>query len=115
MSNNECVLINRLSEKFTFSGADHDITDNVSWSISIRAVIIVNIWDSNLSGKLKENKIIFYAFQMVYQILSYLSVEGNEPPSEVVPHPDTTKEAPSGMDIADDGKVTGAALKKRKA
>jgi hypothetical protein len=50
---------------------------------------------------------------MVYQILSYLSVEGNEPPSEVVPHPDTTKEAPSGMDIADDGKVTGAALKKR--
>ena len=51
---------------------------------------------------------------MVYQILSYLSVEGNEPPSEVVPHPDTTKEAPSGMDIADDGKVTGAALKKGK-
>ena len=49
---------------------------------------------------------------MVYlKILSYLSVEGNEPPSEVVPHPDTTKEAPSGMDIADDGKVTGAALK----
>ena len=51
---------------------------------------------------------------MVYQILSYMRLEGNEPPSEVVPHPDTTKEAPSGMDIADDGKVTGAALKKGK-
>ena len=50
---------------------------------------------------------------MVYQILSYMRLEGNEPPSEVVPHPDTTKEAPSGMSIADDGKSTGAALKKK--
>ena len=50
---------------------------------------------------------------MVYQILSYMRLEGNEPPSEVVPHPDTTKEAPSGIDIADDGKSTGADLKKK--
>ena len=45
---------------------------------------------------------------MVYQILSYMRLEGNEPPSEVVPHPDTTNIAPSGIDIAEDGKVTGA-------
>ena len=51
---------------------------------------------------------------MVYQILSYMRLEGNEPPSEVVPHPDTTKEAPSGISIADDGKSTGAALKKKR-
>ena len=42
-----------------------------------------------------------------------MRLEGNEPPSEVVPHPDTTKEAPSGMSIADDGKSTGADLKKK--
>ena len=40
-------------------------------------------------------------------------MEGKDPPSEVVPHPETTKLAPSGTEIADDGKGTGLALKKR--
>ena len=39
---------------------------------------------------------------------TYLSLEDIEPLSVVVPHPDTTNVAPSGMDIAEDGKVTGA-------
>ena len=39
---------------------------------------------------------------------TYLSLEDIEPLSVVVPHPDTTNIAPSGMDIAEDGKVTGA-------
>ena len=41
-------------------------------------------------------------------IYAYLSLEDIEPLSVVVPHPDTTNKAPSGMDIAEDGKVTGA-------
>ena len=39
---------------------------------------------------------------------TYLSLEDIEPLSVVVPHPDTTNIAPSGIDIAEDGKVTGA-------
>ena len=37
----------------------------------------------------------------------------NGPLSEVVPHPETTNIAPSGMDIAEDGKETGEALKQK--
>ena len=37
----------------------------------------------------------------------------NGPLSEVVPHPDTTNIAPSGMDIAEDGKEAGEALKQK--
>ena len=49
---------------------------------------------------------------MMYQIISYLSVEGNEPPSDVVPHPETTNMAPSGIGkLGLFGKATGAALK----
>ena len=48
----------------------------------------------------------------MYQIILYLSVEGNEPPSDVVPHPDTTNMAPSGIGkLGLFGKATGAALK----
>ena len=43
----------------------------------------------------------------------YLSVSDNGPLSEVVPHPETTNIAPSGMDIAEDGKETGEALKQK--
>ena len=51
---------------------------------------------------------------MYLQIISYLSVEGNEPPSDVVPHPDTTNMAPSGIGkLGLFGKATGAALKKK--
>ena len=52
---------------------------------------------------------------MMYQIIPYLSVEGNEPPSDVVPHPETTNVAPSGIGkLGLFGKATGAALKKKK-
>ena len=44
---------------------------------------------------------------------TYLSVSDNGPLSEVVPHPETTNIAPSGMDIAEDGKETGEALKQK--
>ena len=46
--------------------------------------------------------------QTLFIICTYLSLEDIEPLSVVVPHPDTTNIAPSGMDIAEDGKVTGA-------
>ena len=51
----------------------------------------------------------------MYQIILYLSVEGNEPPSDVVPHPETTNMAPSGIGkLGLFGKATGAALKMKK-
>ena len=46
--------------------------------------------------------------QKLFIKCTYLSLEDIEPLSVVVPHPDTTNIAPSGIDIAEDGKVTGA-------
>ena len=46
--------------------------------------------------------------QKHFIICTYLSLEDIVPLSVVVPHPDTTNIAPSGIDIAEDGKVTGA-------
>ena len=38
-------------------------------------------------------------------------MEANEPPSDVVPHPETTNSAPSGNDMAEEGIGTGEALR----
>ena len=46
--------------------------------------------------------------QKLFIKCTYLSLEDIEPLSVVVPHPDTTNIVPSGIDIAEDGKVTGA-------
>ena len=47
---------------------------------------------------------------------TYLSVSDNGPLSEVVPHPETTNMAPSGIGkLGLFGKATGAALKKKES
>ena len=51
--------------------------------------------------------------QKLFIVLKHLSLEDIEPLSVVVPHPDTTNIAPSGIDIAEDGKETGEALKQK--